>query len=123
MIQLGCCADIPLDEDSRARYGHIQEAGFDYAECNFQTAAALLDTERADAVRFIRDSGLPCTAMNCFLPGNIPLVGPNADLGKARRFMDKAFDSASAFGVRTLCFGSGGARRNPPGFSREIAHM
>lgn len=123
MIKLGCCIGVPVDEESRKKITQIKEAGFDYVEYNFQTCAALTEEEREAAVQFTKDSGLECLAMNCFIPGDIPLVGPDADLGKAKRFLDQAFPAAKAFGAKTVVFGSGGARRTPPGFSKEIVQM
>ncbi len=121
MMQIGCCTPVPVDEKSREKVLQIREAGFDFVEYGVQACAALSPEQLEEAVRFTREEGLPCLAMNLFIPGNIPLVGPAADLGRARRFLDKAFPAASAFGAKTIVFGSGGARRTPPGFPREMA--
>ncbi|MGI5893162.1 MAG: sugar phosphate isomerase/epimerase family protein [Candidatus Merdivicinus sp.] len=123
MIKLGCCTAIPTDEDSRKRVLAIRDAGFDYVEFNFQNSAKLSADERAEAIQFLNEAGISCKAMNCFIPGDIPLVGPDADLGKARRFLDAAFPAAKEFGVESIVFGSGGARRTPPGFPAEMVRI
>ncbi len=121
MIELGCCTDIPVSEAARKKICKIKEAGFDYVELNFQAAAALTPGERREAARFLEESGLPCRAMNCLLPGSLPVVGPEADLGKVREYLETAFPAAKELGAKTVVFGSGAARRIPVGFSREIA--
>ena len=121
MIQIGCCTPVPIDAESRGKVLRIREAGFDYVEYGVQGCAALTPGQLAEAVRFTREEGLPCRVMNGFIPGSIPLVGPEADLGKARRFLEKAFPAVSAFGAETIAFGSGAARRTPPGFPKELA--
>ena len=73
MIELGCCTDIPVSEAARKKICKIKEAGFDYVELNFQAAAALTPGERREAARFLEESGLPCRAMNCLLPGSLPV--------------------------------------------------
>lgn len=121
MIQIGCCTPVPVDAESRQKVLQIREAGFDFVEYGVQQCAALTPEQREEAVRFGEEEGLPCRAMNGFIPGSIPLVGPEADLGKARRFFEKAFPAVSAFGAKTIVFGSGAARRTPPGFPKELA--
>lgn len=123
MIKLGCCTAIPLQEDSRKKVLAIRDAGFDYVEFSCQDAAKLEPAQRAEAISFLKEAGIPCKAMNGFIPGNIPLVGPEADLGKARRYLERAMPAAAEFGVESIVFGSGAARRNPPGFPGEMAQL
>ena len=121
MLQLGCCADIPVSEAARDKARKIKEAGFDYIELNFQSAAALTPAERREAVSFLEELGLPCRAMNCLLPGSLPVAGPEADLGRVREYLETAFPTARELGAKTIVFGSSGARRIPVGFPRETA--
>ena len=100
MLQLGCCADIPVSEAARDKARKIKEAGFDYIELNFQSAAALTPAERREAVSFLEELGLPCRAMNCLLPGSLPVAGPEADLGRVREYLETAFPTARELGAK-----------------------
>ncbi len=93
-------------------------AGFEYIEWN---VGALLKpfADRAvfeDALRQVKDSPLPCPAVNCFVPGELKITGPTADLAALERYVTVAFERAEAAGVQTIVFGSGGARQVPDGF-------
>lgn len=120
MILLGCCTGLPLDEISRAKILQIKNAGFDYAEFGFQNVARLSPKERMEVSAFLEGTGLPCYAMNGFLPGDLPIVGPGADLGPVKDYLDRAFPAAKELGARVVVFGSGAARRTPPGFPKEL---
>lgn len=123
MIQLGCCTGLPVDAQSRARVLQIRDAGFDYVEYGCQDAVRLSAADRAEVLRFTREAGIACRAMNCFLPGSLPVVGPEADPGKVKEYLDAAFPAAGEFGAEVIVFGSGAARRTPPGFPPEIVWM
>lgn len=123
MIKIGCCTAIPTEVQTEKQVAFLAEAGYDYVEYNVQSAAALSYGERKQAASFTRQSGLACCAMNCFLPGNIRIVGPDADPGAAKQYMDRAFPAAAEFGTQLIVFGSGGARRTPAGFPKEIARL
>lgn len=58
---------------------------------------------------------------NGFYPGEIKLVGPDADLERAVNYANTAIRRASEIGMKILVLGSGGARNIPEGFSREEA--
>ncbi len=120
MILLGCCTDLPLDEISRTKILQMKKAGFDYVEFGFQNTARLSPQQRIEIADFLKSMDLPCGAMNGFLPGDLPIVGPDADLGKVKDFLDPAFPAAKELGTSVIVFGSGAARRTPPGFPKEL---
>jgi sugar phosphate isomerase/epimerase len=60
---------------------------------------------------------LPLRSCNNFIPGNFRLTGPDADHGPALDYAEKALRRADEIGVKTLVFGSGGARNVPGDFS------
>lgn len=120
MTLLGCCTDLPLDETSRTKILQMKNAGFDYVEFGFQNAARLSPQQRNEIIDFLKSVNLPCRAMNGFLPGDLPIVGPDADLGKVKEFLDLAFPAAKELGTSVIVFGSGAARRTPPGFPKEL---
>lgn len=98
-------------------------AGMAYVEGSVQ---ALL-VPRAPRLAFLeawsayRASGLPCPVCNCFLPGDLKIVGPSVDAAAIEQYVRVACERAQEAGVDTIVFGSGGARQIPEGFSREQA--
>ncbi len=100
-----------------------QKAGFDYFEWSVQ---AFLQP-RAEEARFrealeaVRSAPLPCPVCNCFLPGDLKVVGPAVDTAALEAYAVTACERAAIAGVDTIVFGSGGARAIPEGFDRSRA--
>src|SRR5690606_15307593 len=64
---------------------------------------------------------LPIPSANVLVPGNLKITGPDANLETLRSYMTRVLTRAAKVGIRTLVFGSGGARAVPEGFDRDIA--
>jgi len=64
---------------------------------------------------------IPMRSCNGFIPGSFRLTGPKADHGPALAYAETALRRADEVGVKTVVFGSGGARNVPGDFtgSRE----
>ena len=56
---------------------------------------------------------LPLRSSNGFIPGKFRLTGPAADHGPALRYAETVLRRADEIGVKTIVFGSGGARNVP----------
>ena len=56
---------------------------------------------------------LPLRSCNGFIPGRFRLTGPKADHGPALDYAETALRRADEVGVKTVVFGSGGARNVP----------
>ena len=56
---------------------------------------------------------IPMRSCNGFIPGKFRLTGPKADHGPALAYAEKALRRAEEAGVKTVVFGSGGARNVP----------
>jgi sugar phosphate isomerase/epimerase len=99
------------------------EAGFDFIEENVQTLLVGEEPDDAFAPRLkaVQTAALPVLAANCFLPGALKCTGPDVDLERIVRYADTAFRRAKLAGLRTIVFGSGGARNIPDGFDRARA--
>ena len=100
------------------------EAGYAFME---STVGALLkpredDDAFAAAVAAVQDGQLSCPVVNCFVPGDLKITGPTADLAALEVYVTTAFQRAQQAGVDTIVFGSGGARRIPDDFDRQAAH-
>lgn len=115
-MQFGVCTG-PAQADI------ARQAGFGFIECSVGAALKPLEDEAAFAPlrRELEKCALPCLALNCFVPGSHKIVGPEADLAKLESYAQVVFRRAAQVGVRTLVFGSGGARQIPAGFPREQA--
>jgi sugar phosphate isomerase/epimerase len=103
--------------------GILASAGYSFVEEN---ARGFLVPSEPDSVfeqklALLKGSKLPVEACNSFLPGNLKCVGPAPAHEEILKFGESAFRRAQMAGVRTIVFGSGGARGIPEGFSREKA--
>jgi D-psicose/D-tagatose/L-ribulose 3-epimerase len=97
-------------------------AGFDYVELGTSELTALSDADFEAAVAQIKAAGIPTPNANLFLPGSLKLTGPEAATPEQQMaYVTKAFTRLERVGVKILCFGSGGARRVPDGFSKDDA--
>lgn len=60
---------------------------------------------------------LPLRSCNGFIPGKFRLTGPNADHAPALDYAETVLRRADEIGVKTVVFGSGGARNVPGDFT------
>lgn len=101
----------------------MADAGFDFMELNVQ---AHLKPQESDAwfasyLPVLQSARPPCLAANCFVPGNLKICGPETEPEKLAAYVAVALRRARQAGMKTIVFGSGGARRIPDGFSRDQA--
>ena len=98
-------------------------AGLDYLEAN---VTGFLMPENSDE-EFAANKALAATitppiySANGFFPGDIKIVGPEADIERAVKYSQTALRRASEIGIKILVLGSSGSRSIPEGFSREKA--
>ncbi len=111
-MRFGICTSP--ENSSAAKSG-----GWDFVEGNVQSLFRGESEHYSDDV--IKSSALPVLAANCLVPAHLPIVGPEADLNVLRDYMGNVLKRAGAAGVKTLVFGSGGARKVPDGFDRHEA--
>lgn len=106
--------------------GHAEAAkaaGLDYLEAN---VTGFLMPENSDE-EFAANKALAATitppiySANGFFPGEIKIVGPEADIERAVKYSRTALRRASEIGIKILVLGSSGSRSIPEGFSREEA--
>ena len=115
-ILFGACrgfGDAPL----------MKEFGYDFIEGGVAHALQpdKSDEEwkrRRDEVRALP---IPLRSCNGFLPGKFRLTGEKASFDKPLEYAEKACRRADEVGLKTIVFGSGGARNAPKGFPKEKA--
>lgn len=99
----------------------LQELGYDYVEPSLAGVVSLAERDFRETERMVADAPLKAEAFNCFLPGELKVVGPAVDWPRIRDYLACGMERASRLGGRLIVFGSGGARSIPDGFSREKA--
>jgi sugar phosphate isomerase/epimerase len=111
---IGWCrplADAPL----------MRDIGLDFIE----VALAPLGLENAEsfakAKRQVTRSALPTLAFNNFLPQNLRVVGPEADIPRFKVYLARAAELLAHGGARIVVYGSGWARNVPDGYERARA--
>lgn len=96
----------------------------DYVEVNVQGFLEPRNTDQAAwraRLAAAQACGRPLSAANCFLPGDLPCVGPKVDRLAIRAWSETAFRRAREAGIVHIVFGSGGSRRIPDGWDRAEA--
>ncbi len=114
-IQWGYC----VKSTDAARF---KAAGWDYVEENVQglLKGTQSDAEWEDAA-VAKSCVLPIMAANSLVPGDIKITGPAVNSAILKSYMTTVIQRAKIVGMKTLVFGSGGARNYPAGFDRATA--
>ena len=99
------------------------DAGVDFIEENLQAYLDPLLDEAAFEERFrsIPQTPVPVRSANRFLPDALKCTGARVEEAALDRYAAAAFVRAARAGVRTVVFGSGGARHLVPGFPKATA--
>lgn len=115
-MKIGVCTSVSNAAD-------IPDAGVEFIEENVQSFLAPRESDEAfgDKLKAASACALPIRAANCFLPGDLKCVGPDADMEGVLRYAETAFRRAKEAGIGIIVFGSGGARAIPNGFSTDKA--
>jgi sugar phosphate isomerase/epimerase len=115
-MKFGVCADLNAAEA-------LKKAGFDFIELN--VGNHLVPNEPAEAfseqLQKIKKLPLPGIAANSLVPRALKVTGAAVDFNALKRFIASAFSRAREAGIKTIVFGSGGARKIPEGFNYEKA--
>ena len=98
-------------------------SGLEYLEAN---VASYLVPEQSDSVFAAQRAsaaslGLPVYSANGFFPGDLRVVGPDAEAERALQYARTAIRRASEAGLKILVLGSSRSRSIPEGFPREEA--
>lgn len=115
-MKIGCC--VSLWEELALQ---LPAAGADYAEGGFSSLRDKTLAQVKSRAGQLAGAGLDTPVMNLLFPGDFQLAGPQAEFSTVDRYLEENLPKAAAFGVKTLVFGSGGARRVPEGFPQEEA--
>lgn len=116
-MQYGVCCDPAMATTAAL-------ATYDF--CEWTVPALLKPREPLDAflaaLEIVRAAQLPFPVLNCFVPGDLKITGPDADISRLKEYATTTFERAEQADVETIVFGSGGARQIPEGFDAQLAH-
>jgi len=114
-MQFGICTSI-------ANAAAMKAAGWDYIEENVQNfLQGLVPDAQWHGEALAKGAAVPIRAACCLVPADMKIVGANVDFAKLTAYMGNVTARAKKCGIKTLVFGSGGARNVPEGFDREKA--
>ncbi len=113
-MKIGVCTDA-------ARLGLVKSLGYDFAEFNLTVTSKLSDDEFNAAVAESEKQGMRIETFNNFVPADIKLSA-DIDLDTIRSYSNAAFARAERLGGEIIVIGSGGARRIPDGYDKNVAH-
>jgi sugar phosphate isomerase/epimerase len=101
----------------------VKQAGGSYVEIGINSFLVpdKDDSNFAANLKSASESTIPVIAGNIFFPGNIKIVGPEADVDAILSYSETAMKRAKQIGIQIFVLGSGGARRIPDDFDREKA--
>lgn len=104
------------------------EVGYDYVESGFQFFGRGDDAEIENFIKVLDECNIKCEAANCFMPSDLPVSGPDVDDEKNAAFVEVGMRKGKEAGLKTVVFGSSGARRVPEGFGydkafRQLGHF
>lgn len=111
-MKIGICGGFDLLEKAA-------KAGYDYLEPTVVSVAALSDLEFEALRARVASAPIPCDAFNVLLPGDLKVVGPEADSDKIAEYFERALPRVASLGAKIVVFGSGGARRLPDGWGES----
>lgn len=123
-MKFGCCINMLANESDKIGLLHIKalkELGFDYVELPLAEISTLSTHELAALQEELNSAGLSCESCNNFFPPTIRLTGDKVDVIAVKAYATRAMDMAQRLGVKTLVFGSGGAKNVPGGFPYDAA--
>jgi len=97
--------------------------GYDYLELSVSASLMALEADDIYATRWAELENLRprIRAFNCFVPGEVKLVGPTVDWEQVEIYVERALRRAANLGGDVVVFGSGGARAIPERYPRALA--
>ncbi|MBS11479.1 MAG: hypothetical protein CME19_07745 [Gemmatimonadetes bacterium] len=109
-MRWGCCGDLE-------RFEAIESAGYDFIESPVRVLCVDEPPKSAESYRSaVLGSRLNAEAFNVFLPGTLPIIGPDVDSSALNTHVQTIVDRVSDLGAEIIVLGSGGARGIPEGW-------
>ena len=93
----------------------VASLGYDYIETGFREFVNEENDAFINKAKLVKEAGIPCEAANCFIPGELALNNGNPDYDALKKYIETGMKNGTSIGLKTVVFGSGGARRVPEG--------
>ena len=103
--------------DDPTKIAAAKAAGFDYVECGFSSFVHDSDEKLGAFRQALEENGLQAEAANCFIPGELPLIGSGYDPAAVRAYVEKGLARGTPLGLKKISLGSSYARRVPEGMA------
>ena len=111
-------------EGLRERVESFKEAGYDYVEL---TVGEILPEESEEKFAGVKEKikkfPLRPEVFNCFIPGEIKVVGNKIDSSRLKNYLEVSIRRVAELSGKIIVFGSGGARKVPENFPFEKAYQ
>src|SRR4051812_12157333 len=102
--------------------GNLARWGYDYAEIGGSTLVPFEnDRVFASARSQLLDIGVPIEALAGFVPGSVPVIGPQVDHDLVTGYLETTIGRAAEVGVKVINWGSVVSRRVPDGWPMSKA--
>ncbi|GAJ02352.1 unnamed protein product, partial [marine sediment metagenome] len=102
----------------------LQKAGYDYIELKVGDVLPEESEEKfAEVKEKIKKFSLRPEVFNCFIPGEIKVVGDKIDSSRLKNYLEVSISRVAELSGKIIVFGSGGARKVPENFSFEKAYQ
>lgn len=112
-MRFGTC----IGGDDPSKISATERLGYDYFETNFGFLSKISDGDFEKFKTCVLSGGIRCEAANCFMPNELPVTGEEVNYAAIAEYVEKGMKRGVEVGLKTVVFGSGGARRVPEGFS------
>ena len=113
-MRFGICTDLEHIRE-------VAEAGFDYIEPKGSDIARMAEEDFQKLLSEKDRLPIPIESVNFFYPGDMKVVGPEADMEKVFGYIETAIRRFGALDVKMVTVGGSGPRKIPEGFPREEA--
>ncbi|MBC7319811.1 sugar phosphate isomerase/epimerase [bacterium] len=112
-MKFGCCGSIEEIEV-------ISSSGADFIEF---AVTSIMQVDTLEVKERLSKANLKAYSFNVFLPGDLPITGPNVDIKRVEAYINEALKRVNFLGGEVVVFGSGRSRAFPEGFSKETATL
>lgn len=96
----------------------MRDVGLDFVEVALVPLGLENQATFAAAKKAVAAAALPTAAFNTFLPSDVRVVGPEADIPRFRDYLARAAEILALGEAKVVVFGSGWARSIPEGWDR-----
>lgn len=119
-MKLGIAGLIPGTE---RKISIAKEIGYDFIESGlFHYYDKFEQTEINEFAAFLKEINMPCISTNGMFPGDIKLIGKEADKVKISEYLHTVFEKTACLGANVCVLGSGNARRIPEDSSLDACY-